>query len=49
VDELEYRLPMGKIGAWVAGRWVRRSIESLFAYRSERMADLFGRLTEGTP
>lgn len=49
VDELEYRLPMGRLGGWVAGRWVRRSIESLFAYRSERMADLFGRLMEGTP
>lgn len=49
VDELEYRLPLGRLGGWVAGRWVRRSIESLFAYRSERMADLFGRLTEGTP
>lgn len=49
VDELEYRLPMGKLGAWVAGRWVRRSIASLFAYRSERMADLFGRPAEGTP
>jgi ligand-binding SRPBCC domain-containing protein len=49
VDELEYRLPMGRLGGWVAGRWVRRSIESLFAYRSERMADLFGRLTEGIP
>ena len=49
VDELEYRLPMGRLGSWVAGRWVRRSIESLFAYRAERMADLFGRLKEGTP
>lgn len=49
VDELEYRLPMGRLGGWVAGRWVRRSIESLFAYRSDRMADLFGRLMEGTP
>ena len=48
-DELAYRLPMGRLGAWVAGRWVRRSIESLFAYRSERMADLFGRPTGGTP
>lgn len=49
VDELKYRLPMGRLGAWVAGRWVRRSIESLFAYRSERMADLFGQTTEGRP
>ena len=49
VDELAYRLPMGRLGAWTAGRWVRRSIESLFAYRSERMADLFGRPTGGTP
>ena len=49
VDELTYRLPMGRLGAWVAGRWVRRSIDSLFAYRSERMADLFGQPTEGTP
>lgn len=49
VDELQYRLPMGRLGAWVAGPWVRRNIETLFAYRSERMAALFSGSAGGTP
>ncbi len=32
-DEVDYRLPLGALGRWVAGRHVRRDLERLFAYR----------------
>ncbi|MFI5357331.1 MAG: TIGR01777 family oxidoreductase [Opitutales bacterium] len=33
VDEVDYRLPAGRVGRLVAGNWVRRKLERLFAYR----------------
>ncbi len=32
-DRIEYRLPLGIVGRLVAGWWVRRKLERLFAYR----------------
>lgn len=32
-DEIEYRLPMGKPGQWVAGRKVKRDLERMFEWR----------------
>jgi ligand-binding SRPBCC domain-containing protein len=34
-DRVEYALPMGALGAMVAGRFVRRKLDRLFAYRHE--------------
>lgn len=32
-DQIEYRLPMGKLGRWLGGRFVRKKLERMFAYR----------------
>lgn len=32
-DEIEYKLPLGKIGSFFAGRWLKRKLEKLFTYR----------------
>ena len=32
-DQIEYEPPLGKLGQLVAGRFVRRNLENLFAYR----------------
>lgn len=34
-DEIQYRLPLGAIGRWLGGRFVRRKLAGLFAYRHE--------------
>lgn len=34
-DEVEYRLPLGFLGRWLAGGLVRRKLERMFAYRHE--------------
>ena len=34
-DRVEYSVPLGVLGRMVAGRFVRRKIERLFAYRHE--------------
>lgn len=47
VDELEYRVPLGALGQAVAGRWVRRQMETLFAFREEQLIARFGRLSMG--
>lgn len=44
VDELQYRLPLGRLGQAVAGRWVKGQMEALFAYRTEQMHARFGPL-----
>ena len=45
MDRVEYALPMGRVGAWVAGRWVDRQISGLFAYRREKLRERFGEVT----
>src|SRR5882762_4942129 len=32
-DEVHYRLPLGFLGRWVAGRYVRTRLERMFTYR----------------
>ncbi len=34
-DDVEYELPLGALGRAVAGRFVRRELERLFAYRHD--------------
>lgn len=38
-DRIDYAAPLGAFGQWVAGRWLRRSLENLFAYRHRTTAD----------
>jgi len=42
MDRVGYALPMGRPGAWLAGRWVDRQISALFAYRREQLRNRFG-------
>ncbi len=41
VDEIVYEFPFGRLGRFVAGRFVRRKIESLFDYRHRLTAEAF--------
>jgi ligand-binding SRPBCC domain-containing protein len=41
-DHLEYRVPMGQLGHWVAGWWVRKQIERLFSHRTQALIAHFG-------
>jgi len=40
-DRVDYELPFGALGRWVAGRWVRRNLERIFDYREEAIASVF--------
>ena len=35
-DEVEYKVPLGRIGRWVGGWFVRQKLERMFAYRHEK-------------
>jgi ligand-binding SRPBCC domain-containing protein len=39
-DEVRYRLPLGRLGHWIAGRYVASDIKKIFAYRNSRTAEL---------
>lgn len=39
-DELEYTLPMGALGRWLAGGMVRNKLERMFDYRHEVTKEL---------
>lgn len=41
-DEIEYELPMGWLGALVAGRYVERQLEKIFDHRSRIINSVFG-------
>lgn len=41
-DEVEYALPFGPLGRLAHGLAVRRQLEDIFAYRHQRIAELFG-------
>lgn len=43
VDIVNYELPFGKLGEWVAGRLVRKRIEGIFKYRREVVERIFGK------
>ncbi len=44
-DEVEYELPIGRLGQWLAGWFVRRRLERMFTFRH----DVTARATESTP
>jgi ligand-binding SRPBCC domain-containing protein len=39
-DTVDYRLPMGVLGKLVAGKWVRKDVEKIFAYRRQIVSKL---------
>lgn len=41
-DRVRYRLPLGALGELIAGAWVARDVEKIFAYRQAQIAALFG-------
>jgi hypothetical protein len=41
-DHVRYALPLGALGALVAGPLVRRDLDRIFAFRQERLRELFG-------
>jgi hypothetical protein len=41
-DEIRYALPLGGLGALVAGARVDRDVHAIFAYRRRKIAELFG-------
>ena len=41
VDEIVYELPFGRLGEFLASRFVRRKIERLFAFRHRTTANAF--------
>ena len=42
VDEVDYRLPGGKLGQWLGGGHTRRKLEKMFQYRHEVLGKTFG-------
>ena len=44
MDRVEYRLPMGRLGKAVAGRWVQGQVSDLFAYRRSALHEKFGEM-----
>lgn len=38
-DEVTYTLPYPPLGGWVAGRWVERQLDRMFAFRHRRTVD----------
>ena len=41
-DEVQYALPFGPLGRLVHWMFVRRDVERIFEYRSQKMSELFG-------
>jgi len=46
-DRVEYALPFGFLGRWFAGRYVRRKLANVFAYRHEVTAREFAAGRQG--
>ena len=44
LDQLEYRLPFGRLGQAVAGWWIQRQMQGLFAFRTSALHQTFGAL-----
>lgn len=45
-DEVNYSLPMGKIGALAGGAFVEKDIQTIFAYRNKIISETFGAIGE---
>ena len=41
-DRVSYRLPLGAVGDWIAGRSVAGEVRRIFDYRRVRIAELLG-------
>jgi ligand-binding SRPBCC domain-containing protein len=41
IDTVDYDLPMGTIGRWVAGWYVDRDVKSIFRYRETVIREIF--------
>lgn len=39
-DRVLYRLPLGRLGHWIGGRFVASDVKRIFAYRTARTAEL---------
>lgn len=39
-DEIEYTVPLGVLGRWLGGWFVRRKLEAMFTYRHEKTRSL---------
>jgi ligand-binding SRPBCC domain-containing protein len=39
-DHVLYRLPLGRLGRWLGGRFVASDVERIFAYRAAKTAEL---------
>lgn len=39
IDEVVYRLPMGALGSFIAGAWVRHDVEGIFKFRSQKVLE----------
>ncbi|NIM61504.1 MAG: CDP-paratose 2-epimerase [Acidobacteria bacterium] len=39
-DRVVYRLPMGRLGHWIGGRFVASDVEKIFAYRAAKTNEL---------
>ncbi|KYG65091.1 cell division inhibitor SULA [Bdellovibrio bacteriovorus] len=40
IDRVRYRLPMGHLGWLVAGKWIRKDVENIFAFRKRFISTL---------
>lgn len=40
-DRVEYRLPLGTLGQFVGGWWVRRRLDEIFDYRQRVIEEIF--------
>lgn len=45
-DRVLYRLPMGRLGQWLGGRFVASDVEKIFAYRAAKILELLRRAAE---
>ncbi len=42
VDTVEYQMPLGIIGRFARGLFVRRQLDQIFDYREQKLAEIFG-------
>jgi uncharacterized protein (TIGR01777 family) len=41
IDEVEYRLPLGRFGKVLAGTWVRKELKKIFDFRARKIEEIF--------
>jgi ligand-binding SRPBCC domain-containing protein len=41
-DRVKYQVPLGTLGRWAAGNFVKKDIEEIFRYRKEIITKFFG-------